>query len=37
MLRAPVTAIRSVSFKPIHLLSGAYAGVIDFLVGEILG
>ena len=28
MLRAAMTAVRGVSFKPIHPLSGDYAGVI---------
>ena len=28
MLRAAVTAVRGVSFKPIHPLFGVYAGVI---------
>ena len=28
MLRAAVTAVRGVSFKPIHPLSGVYASVI---------
>ena len=31
MLRAAVTAVRGVSFKPIHPLSGVYVGVILFL------
>ena len=30
MLRAAVTAVRGVSFKPMHPLSGVYAGVIHF-------
>ena len=28
MLRAAVTAVHGVPFKPIHLLSGVYAGAI---------
>ena len=30
MLRAAVTAVRGVPFKPMHPLSGVYAGVITF-------